>query len=539
MTKPCRVLMVYPKFIPNSFWNYTQACELVGAKYPAAPLGLITVAALLPKHWDVRLINRNTEPLTEADLDWADLVMIGGMLNQQPDFIHLIDLVHRHGKPVCVGGPDVSSSPHIYAEADFQVIGEAEQIMEQFVDAWERGERKGVFVAEKFKIDVTRSPMPRYDLLKFEHYLFIGVQYSRGCPFTCEFCDIIELYGRVPRTKTNDQILAELQALYDHGYRGHVDFVDDNFIGNKKNLRTLLPRLKTWLEERDYPFEFSTEASINIADDSELLQAMKDANFFAIFVGIESPDPETLVQMKKKQNTRRNIAQCIHKIYDYGMFVTAGFIVGFDTEKVSIGQAMIDFIEEASIPVCMVGLLYALPGTQLTRRLAEEGRLHEGHDLMKIEQAGDQCTLGCNFDTKRPLRDILVDYKAVLGHVYSPAAYAGRLTKLAGMLDRSGRRRELPDGDTRKRLAGIDSVHRIMQALPEVREPFWKTFVAVAKTNPGALRYVVMLMALYLHLGPFSKHVIGEIDRRISELDGALPARARQDYAELLPPAAM
>ena len=365
MTIPCRVLMIYPKFVPNSFWNYTEACELLGAKYPAAPLGLITVAAMLPKHWDIRLVNRNTESLTEADLDWADLVMIGGMLNQQPDATYLINLAHLHGKPVCVGGPDVTSSPHLYADADFKVLGEAELVIEQFVAAWESGERKGVFVAEKFKADVTLSPMPRYDLVNFDQYLFIGVQYSRGCPFTCEFCDIIELYGRVPRTKTNDQILAELQALYDHGYRGHVDFVDDNFIGNKKNLRTLLPRLKAWLEERDYPFEFSTEASINVADDGELLQAMKDANFFAIFVGIESPDPETLVQMKKKQNTRRNIAECIHKIYSYGMFVTAGFIVGFDTEKASMGQAMIDFIEEANIPVCMVGLLYALPGTQL------------------------------------------------------------------------------------------------------------------------------------------------------------------------------
>src|SRR6266513_1474244 len=199
------------------------------------------------------------------------------------------------------------------------------------------------------------------------------------------------------------------------------------------------------------------------------------------------------------------------------MFVTAGFIVGFDTEKASIGQAMIDFIEEANIPVCMVGLLYALPGTQLTRRLAKEGRLHKGHDLMKVEQAGDQCTLGCNFDTKRPLRDVLADYRAVLGHVFSPTAYAGRLLRLAVMLDRSNRRRDLPDGDMRKKLGGIDSVHRIMRTLPEVREPFWKTFVEVAKTNPGALRYIVMLMALYLHLGPFSKHVISEIDRRIAD----------------------
>ncbi len=538
MTNPCRVLMIYPKFVPNSFWNYTEACELVGAKYPAAPLGLITVAAMLPKHWEIRLVNRNTESLTDADLDWADLIMTGGMLNQQPDAIHLIDLAHRHGKPVCVGGPDLSSSPHLYAAADFRVIGEAEEIIENFIAAWESGERKGVFTAEKFKVDVTRSPMPRYDLLKFDHYLFIGVQYSRGCPFTCEFCDIIELYGRVPRTKDTDQILAELQALYDHGYRGHVDFVDDNFIGNRKNLRILLPRLKAWQEEHDYPFEFSTEASINIADDTELLQAMKDANFFAIFVGIESPDPETLAQTRKKQNTRRNIAECVHKIYSYGMFVTAGFIVGFDTEKVSMGQAMIDFIEEASIPVCMIGLLYALPGTQLTRRLAKEGRLYQDHDIMKVEQAGDQCTLGCNFETTRPLRDILVDYKAVLGYVYDPAVYAGRLLRLAAMLDRSDRRRELPDGDVRKRLAGIESIHKIMQSLPEVREPFWKTFVEVAKTNPGALRYIVMLMALYLHLGPFARRVVGEIDRRIAELDDVSPVRATR-VREALPPAAV
>src|SRR3974390_766963 len=278
MTIPCRVLMIYPKFIPNSFWNYTEACELVGARYPAAPLGLITVAALLPKHWDIRLVNRNTESLTDADLDWADLVMIGGMLSQQPDFIYLIDLTHLHGKPVCVGGADASSSPHLYAEADFQVIGEAEQIIEDFIAAWESGARKGVFIAEKFKIDVTLSPMPRYDLINFDHYLFIGVQYSRGCPFTCEFCDIIELYGRLPRTKTTPQILAELDRLYALGYRGHVAFVDDNLIGNKKALKQFLPKLKQWQEEHDYPFELSTEASVNLADDDQLLLMMRDAN---------------------------------------------------------------------------------------------------------------------------------------------------------------------------------------------------------------------------------------------------------------------
>ncbi len=522
MARSCRVLMIYPKFIPNSFWNYTETCELVGAKYPAAPLGLITVAALCPKEWDFRLVDRNTEALTDEDLNWADLVMIGGMLNQQPDFIYLIDLAHLHNKPVCVGGPDVSSSPHLYAAADFQVIGEAEHIMAEFIAAWERGERKGVFTAEKFKIDMTQSPLPRYDLLKFEQYLYIGIQFSRGCPFTCEFCDIIELYGRVPRTKTQDQIFAELQALYDAGYRGHVDFVDDNFIGNRKHVRPMMPKLKEWLQKHDYPFEFTTEASINIADDDDMLLSMKEANFFGIFVGIESPDPETLIQMRKKQNTKRNIAESIHKIYGYGMFVTAGFILGFDSEKVSVAQSMTDFIEECCVPICMVGLLYALPGTQLTRRLEKEGRLHKGHEIMRVEQAGDQCTLGCNFDTKRPLRDILTDYRTVLTNVFSPEAYAGRLRRLSSMLDRSGRPQQLADGDIRKN-HGVNLLYKVIDRLPEAREPFWRTFVEVAKKNPGALRQVVTMMAIYLHLGPFSKHVISEIDRRIAELDEATP----------------
>jgi radical SAM superfamily enzyme YgiQ (UPF0313 family) len=289
-----------------------------------------------------------------------------------------------HGKPVCAGGPDVSSSPHLYAEADFRVIGEAEHIMADFVDAWERGERSGVFTAEKFNIDVTQSPLPRFDLLKFEHYLYIGVQYSRGCPFTCEFCDIIELYGRVPRTKTNAQILSELQALYDLGHRGHVDFVDDNLIGNKKNLRAFMPELRAWQETHNYPFEFSTEASINLADDNELLQAMKDSNFVTVFVGIESPDPDTLVQARKKQNTKRNIPECVHKIYSYGMIVTAGFIIGFDSERGSVAASIIECIEECAIPVCMVGLLYAMPGTQLTCvRPVSAVRMTAGHNALR------------------------------------------------------------------------------------------------------------------------------------------------------------
>ncbi len=513
--RSCRVLLIYPKFVPNSFWNYTDTCKLLDARYPAAPLGLITVAALLPQHWEFKLVNRNTEDLSADDIAWADLVMTGGMMNQQPDCMHLIKLVQASGKPVAVGGPDATSSPHLYTTADFRVLGEAEEVIDDFVAAWERGERSGTFEAEKFTADVTKTPIPRFDLLNLDHYLYICVQYSRGCPFTCEFCDIIELYGRKPRTKTGEQMLAELDRLHALGYRGHVDFVDDNLIGNKKALKSFLPELTAWQKAHGYPFEFSTEASMNLADDDELLGMLKQANFYAVFIGIESPDPETLRQTSKKQNTRRNMAENIHKIYSYGLFVIAGFIVGFDNEKGSIADAMADFIEECAIPVSMVGLLYALPNTQLTRRLAKEGRLFQGHDIMDLERSGDQCSLGINFQPMRPLQDILSDYKRVLERVYEPTAYANRLDRLAALLDRSERPESHRD-DRRRRMASLQTVHRILDAMPAERSRFWDSFLNCARTNPAALPAIVSLMAMYAHLGPFSRQVITEIDRRIA-----------------------
>ena len=512
--------MLYPLFTAESFWSFGESCKLMGVRRPAAPLGLITVAAMLPGSWTVRLVDCNTAPLNDDDLAWADVVFTGGMLSQQIDTLRLIELCRAWGKPVVVGGPDPTSSPHLYARADFQVLGEAEGVIDEFVAAWDSGVRSGVFTAPKFQADVTRTPVPRFDLLKFEDYLYLGVQYSRGCPFTCEFCDIIELYGRVPRTKTTPQILTEIETLYRMGYRGHLDFVDDNFIGNKKSLKLFLPVLAEWQRAHDYPFEFSTEASVNLADDPELLDMMAAANFLGVFVGIESPDPATLVAMRKKQNTRRNIAESIHRIYGAGMLVTAGFIVGFDSEKVSMADAMIEFIEEAGIPVCMVGLLYALPNTQLTRRLAREGRLHPNHDSTT---SGDQCTGGINFDPIRPLRDILTDYKKVLEKIYDPAAYASRVDRLMTMLDRSRQRRELPEGDMRAKVRALETVHRVTSAIPEAHGPLWQTFLNSAKRDTSSARIVVALIAGYAHLGPFSRRVIEAIDTRLAALDEQMP----------------
>ncbi len=527
----CNVLLVAPRFSGQSFWNFQAACEVYGAQFPAPPLGLITVAALLPAAWQCRLVNRNTETLRDADLDWADVVMTGGMLPQQLDTLAVIALAQARGKPVVVGGPDVTSSPEAYAASDFQVRGEAEGAIDEWIRAWDDGVRRGVFIAEKFTIDVTRTPLPRFDLLKTGQYTYLGVQFARGCPFNCEFCDIIELYGRVPRVKTADQMLRELDAVHRLGYRGHLDFVDDNFIGNKKAVKAFLPHLIAWQTAHGFPFRFSTEASINLADDPELLALMRAANFVTVFVGIESPDTDTLVSMQKKQNTRRSLADSVRRIYGAGILVNAGFIVGFDSEKSAVADGMIDCIEATAIPMCMVGLLYALPTTQLTRRLAREGRLYPPSYASRIaaeEGGGDQCTTGLNFATTRPRRDVLDDYRTVLERIYRPAAFYARVRSVARRLDRPALDRSAGrDPPVRRfmtvplrdlaRMVGL--VRRMAVRQPGALWPFARAFWDCARTNPRALDSVVMLGAFFLHLGPFSRFVMASLDRQIAQID--------------------
>jgi radical SAM superfamily enzyme YgiQ (UPF0313 family) len=508
-------LLVFPKFNPNSFWNLQAVCDVWGARCPAPPLGLITLAALLPSSWNLRLVNRNAEELTDADLAWADLVMTGGMLPQKDDALEIIEMCRRRGKPVAIGGPDAMSSPDIYRHADFLVLGEAEGLIDQFVDAWSAGAERGVFEGVKFQADVTKSPTPRFDLLNFKHYLYVGVQFSRGCPFNCEFCDIIELYGRVPRAKTNEQMLTELDTLYRLGHRGHVDFVDDNLIGNKKALKRFLPALCAWQKERGYPFRFSTEASMNLADDAELLRMLRQANFFLIFVGIESPDTNTLISMQKKQNTRRSLAESVHRIYQAGMVVIAGFIVGFDTEAASVAESMVDCIEATSIPVCMVGLLTALENTQLTRRLEKEGRL-----LPLVQGKGDQCSAGLNFITLRPRRDVLADFRAILQSIYAPDAYFERVRTVGRMLDRPDLPHRFSAGQTWQELKGLARlVHTVSFRRTELRRHFWRTVFDCLRHKPRNFVMVLGNIAFYLHVGSFAQFLIGNLDHQIQAID--------------------
>jgi radical SAM superfamily enzyme YgiQ (UPF0313 family) len=512
------ILMIYPRFLAASFWDFRATCEAVGRRCVGAPLGLITVAALLPSQWNVRLIDRNAEELAESDLSWADLVMTGGMVVQQHDAREIIRMCNERGIPVAVGGPDVTSSPHVYADANFQVRGEAEGVMSDFVAALKGGAKEGIFEAPKFQVDVTKVPIPRFDLLNFRHYLQLGVQFSRGCPFTCEFCDIIELYGRVPRAKTSEQMLSELDALYRLGWRGLVEFVDDNLVGNKKALKGFLPLLTGWLAAHRQPFEFATEASINIADDDDLLRLLREANFFAVFIGIESPETDTLIAVRKKQNTRRDIAASIRKVYAAGITVAAGFIIGFDTEKSSVAKATAALIEDAAIPVCLVSLLAALPHTQLTRRLQNEGRLHPNHEMC-VSTDGAHLALGLNFDTLRPRSEIIRDCQTLIRDIFHPTSYFGRVRRATKSLNVYRFRIATPirqNPDLLVRILWYTIVRN-----PEIGMEVLKTVMHCLRHNPRSLRVVLRLSAMYLHLGPFSRYLVQLLERHVTADPGA------------------
>ena len=515
-----KILMIFPRFMPHAFWSYEGAVEILGAKYPAAPLGMITLAALLPVDWDIRLVNRNTRELTEDDLAWADLAMTGGMLPQQRDALEVIDLCRARSLPVVVGGPDATSSPQVYAHADFSVLGEAESVIEDFVAAWRRGDRRGEFIAPKFQADVTKTPIPRFDLLNFKDYLYLGVQFSRGCPFTCEFCDIIELYGRNPRAKTTPQMLAELDRLYELGYRGHLDFVDDNLIGNKKAVKAFLPHLIAWQKQHHYPFALTTEASLNIADDPALMDMMREANFFGFFVGIESPDPATLVHMSKKQNIKHEIYESVRKIYDRGMIVFPGFIVGFDTEKVRVADVIMQCIEDAALPMGMFGLLYALPGTQLTRRLAKEGRLHPEPEIDMARKTDEVTILGLNFETARPRVEVLRDFADVLSRLYEPDAYFARVQRAYLNLQTIKLPAWMQLRDTWRESDRLFNILReVTLHRPDMRKHVWKLFLLFVTRNPNALRPLMVMVVFYLYLAPLSRLWIAGVNKEIEKLE--------------------
>ncbi|MBD3883082.1 B12-binding domain-containing radical SAM protein [Phormidium tenue FACHB-886] len=414
-----RVLLLYPRF-PKSFWSFEKVLELVKLKALMPPLGLATVAAILPQDWEFKLVDRNIEAVTDADWEWADLIILSAMIVQKTDFLAQIQEAKRRGKRVAVGGPYATALPHEAeaAGADYLILDEGEITLPLFIKAIAQGESGGIFRADGKKPDVTTTPIPRFDLLDFSAYDNMSVQFSRGCPFQCEFCDIIVLYGRKPRTKTPEQFLAELDRLYELGWRRTVFLVDDNFIGNKRNVKLLLKALKPWMAAHDYPFHFNTEASVDLANDPELMELMVDCNFNAVFLGIETPDEASLTLTQKFQNTRDSLSDSVDAITRAGLRVMAGFIIGFDGEKPGAGDRIVQFVEKTAIPTALFSMLQALPDTALWHRLEREGRMRGDGNI-------NQTTL-MNFLPTRPIEDITREYIDAFWQLYDPAAYLDR-----------------------------------------------------------------------------------------------------------------
>ncbi len=416
-----KILLVNPEF-PETYWSFRYALPFEGKRSVFPPLGLITVSSLLPQSSERRLVDLNIEKLKDSQIEWADMVFLTGMLAQKESLHETVKRCKEKGKLIVLGGPYVTSTIEELPYADHIFQGEAETTLPQFFVDLERGEAKRIYKAPE-RPPLALTPVADFGLVNLKKYSCMSVQYSRGCPFSCEFCDIIEIYGRVPRTKSNQQMIAEFDALKNLGWRGPLFIVDDNFIGNKKNVRLFMPELIEWQKKNGYPFSLLTEASVNLADDEDLLVSMKEAGFRRVFLGIETPVEESLKEAQKPQN-RGNLLESVRRIQNHGMEVMAGFIVGFDNDPDDIFERQIEFIRESAIPMAMVGMLNALPDTQLWKRLDKEGR------LLGADATGNNTIATVNFIPKMDVDKLITGYQRIMRTIYKPSEYYRRALAL-------------------------------------------------------------------------------------------------------------
>jgi len=425
-----KALLIYPEHLPQTYWSFSGALPYIERRAALPPLGLVTVAAMLPETWDLRLVDMNVAPLRDSDLLWADAVLTSTMVVQAPSLGEVVARCNRLGIPVAAGGPYPSISPERLNGVDHVFIGEAEGAIATFAEDLERGRAMPVYRAEGFP-DVDDSPVPRFDLLDLEAYASMAVQHSRGCPFSCEFCDIWKLYGRRHRVKSPDCMTAELDALLAAGWRGAVFFVDDNFIGNRRLAKRSLATLERWQRDHGFPFQFFTEASVNLGADDELMRRMRDAGFSFVFLGIETPSIESLLGANKPVNAKLDLLESVRSIQAHGIEVSSGFIVGFDEDADDIFDRQIAFIREAGIPIAMVGILTALEGTDLYERLRREGR------LLGESYGNNTHGFEANFVTRMPADRLAEGYKRVLRTLYDPTLH-NYFERCRRLLDRLG-----------------------------------------------------------------------------------------------------
>ena len=486
-----KALLVYPEH-PPTYWGANYALEMVGIKSAFPPLGLLTIAAMFPPEYELRVVDMNVAPLEDSDLEWADMVFTSTMIVQRVSLKTVIERCNRAGVPVIAGGPHPTTFHDEIPGVDHFVLDEAEEIFPGFLRDLEDGTAKTIY-REPRKPDVTQTPVPRFDLIDLDNYYSMGLQFSRGCPFDCEFCDITKLYGRVPRTKSPAQMVTEFDSLRKLGWKGPLFLVDDNFIGNKREAMNLLPVIAEWQKAHGYPFSLSTEASVNLAHLDELMDAMVEAGFDTVFLGIETPNPKALIKTKKPQNTSRKeedfLFHAVRKIQRKGMQVQGGFILGLDSDDEGVFDAQIEFIQQAGIPVAPIYLLTALRGTDMYERLRAEDRL--------LDKAIGTNAMTLNFKSELDPRTLLDGYRRVTATLYDPTLenYFQRCLAMFEHLKAVPHLRK-PMGAN----AAVVAAMRVRRQLAKNQIPAFSRFIAqVSRNYPRMLSTALGLAGLGYH----------------------------------------
>ncbi len=469
-----KILLVSPHF-PDSFWSFKHAMRFISKKAAEPPLGLITVSAMLPGTWQKKLVDMNVTSLSVADIQWADFVFISAMQIQEHSVNKVIGECIKYGVKIVAGGPLFTQDYENYPQVDYLILNEAEITLPLFLQDLRDGTTKRIYRTDQFS-DISCTPVPDFHLLAREHYASMSIQISRGCPFTCEFCGIGSLNGHVVRTKTAQQILAELDKLYELNWREPVFIVDDNFIGNKKLIKhELLPAMKEWMMNHGYPFTFTTEASINLADDKELMQLMADTGFNSVFIGIETPEETSLIECNKVQNKNRDLVQSIKTIQQAGLQVSGGFIVGFDNDSPSVFQRQIDFIQQSGIVSAMVGLLNAPKHTRLYKRLQAENRLTN-------ETSGNNTDLSMNFIPRMNYHELMRGYQKIIHDIYATKPYYKRIRRSLMNYQPNSRKQ------VKITIAGLSALFKsiyIIGILNKGRRDYWKLLIWTLFRRPA------------------------------------------------------
>ncbi|MCJ7473316.1 MAG: DUF4070 domain-containing protein [Actinobacteria bacterium] len=487
-----KILLIYPE-CEETFWNFKKVLKVLGKKAAYPPLGFLTVAAMLPDYWEKKLIDMNCETLRDEHIEWADYVFISSIIGQKHSTNRVFDRVHEIGKTVIAGGSLFTTGCEEFSHIDTLVLGESEEIIPTLIKDMENNNLKKIYSMEEFP-SIQKAPIPAWDLIDLSNYNSVCIQLSRGCPFNCEFCDVVHLNGRTPRIKSKEQIIAELDSIYKIGWRAGVFFVDDNFIGNKAILKKeILPAIIKWQKENKYPFALSTQASINLSDDQKLMKMMTDAGFATVFVGIETPDPDGLEECGKYHNKNRNLLESVKRIQNMGFEVNAGFILGFDSDKATVFQNQIDFIQKSGIVAAMVGLLNVSPKSRLHDRLKKANRLIDNKNASN-ENTSELSDL--NFIPKMDAATLIDGHLKVLTTIYSPRFYFARIKTFL----REYRPKKIKPPKIRfYHIRGLVSSLWFLGIRNSGRHYYWSLLLWSIFNRPGLLPYAVGLPLGLLH----------------------------------------